>query len=106
MNLAVTFKLLLARKLSLTKEVYYMVMQCLGVVCGAGAMKGFRIPFQLTSIRIHSQSIQSNNIVHWLHNYSFLLILIWSYGQLPNGLSKADECSLTAVVALRQSSKG
>nr|AIP86906.1 aquaporin [Vitis heyneana] len=40
-NPAVTFGLFLARKLSLTRAVYYMVMQCLGAICGAGVVKGF-----------------------------------------------------------------
>uniref|UniRef100_A0A251SYQ0 Putative major intrinsic protein, Aquaporin-like protein n=1 Tax=Helianthus annuus TaxID=4232 RepID=A0A251SYQ0_HELAN len=38
-NPAVTFGLLLARKLSLTRAVFYMVMQCLGAICGAGVVK-------------------------------------------------------------------
>uniref|UniRef100_A0A7N0U9T0 Uncharacterized protein n=1 Tax=Kalanchoe fedtschenkoi TaxID=63787 RepID=A0A7N0U9T0_KALFE len=41
-NPAVTFGLLLARKLSLTRAVFYMVMQCLGAICGAGVVKGFK----------------------------------------------------------------
>ncbi|PIA32127.1 hypothetical protein AQUCO_04500018v1 [Aquilegia coerulea] len=41
-NPAVTFGLLLARKLSLTRAVWYMVMQCLGAICGAGVVKGFQ----------------------------------------------------------------
>ena len=40
-NPAVTFGLFLARKLSLTRAVCYMVMQCLGAICGAGVVKGF-----------------------------------------------------------------
>nr|XP_009800972.1 PREDICTED: uncharacterized protein LOC104246785 [Nicotiana sylvestris] len=40
-NPAVTFGLFLARKLSLTRAVFYMVMQCLGAICGAGLVKGF-----------------------------------------------------------------
>ncbi|KAK1377946.1 Aquaporin PIP1 [Heracleum sosnowskyi] len=40
-NPAVTFGLFLARKLTLTRAVYYMVMQCLGAICGAGVVKGF-----------------------------------------------------------------
>ncbi|XP_047329081.1 probable aquaporin PIP-type 7a [Impatiens glandulifera] len=40
-NPAVTFGLLLARKLSLTRALFYMVMQCLGAICGAGIVKGF-----------------------------------------------------------------
>jgi aquaporin PIP len=38
-NPAVTFGLLLARKLSLPRAAYYAVMQCLGAVCGAGVVK-------------------------------------------------------------------
>ncbi|RRT54503.1 hypothetical protein BHE74_00049306 [Ensete ventricosum] len=41
-NPAVTFGLLLARKLSLTRALFYMVMQCLGAICGAGVVKGFK----------------------------------------------------------------
>ncbi|KAF5771114.1 putative major intrinsic protein [Helianthus annuus] len=40
-NPAVTFGLFLARKLSLTRALYYMVMQCLGAICGAGVVRGF-----------------------------------------------------------------
>lgn len=40
-NPAVTFGLFLARKLSLTRAIYYIVMQCLGTICGAGVVKGF-----------------------------------------------------------------
>uniref|UniRef100_A0A0V0HCP4 Putative aquaporin PIP1-2-like n=1 Tax=Solanum chacoense TaxID=4108 RepID=A0A0V0HCP4_SOLCH len=40
-NPAVTFGLFLARKLSLTRAVFYMVMQCLGAICGAGVVKAF-----------------------------------------------------------------
>ena len=40
-NPAVTFGLFLARKLSLTRAVFYIVMQCLGAICGAGVVKGF-----------------------------------------------------------------
>ncbi|OIT04667.1 putative aquaporin pip1-5, partial [Nicotiana attenuata] len=32
----------LARKLSLTRAVFYIVMQCLGAICGAGVVKGFQ----------------------------------------------------------------
>ncbi|CAN1743398.1 Aquaporin PIP1-2 (Fragment) [Linum perenne] len=39
-NPAVTFGLFLGRKLSLTRAVYYMVMQVLGAICGAGVVKG------------------------------------------------------------------
>ncbi|KAE9444919.1 hypothetical protein C3L33_23183, partial [Rhododendron williamsianum] len=41
-NPAVTFGLFLAGKLSLTRALYYMVMQCLGAICGAGVVKGFQ----------------------------------------------------------------
>ncbi|EPS61960.1 hypothetical protein M569_12834, partial [Genlisea aurea] len=40
-NPAVTFGLFLARKLSLTRALFYIVMQCLGAICGAGVVKGF-----------------------------------------------------------------
>uniref|UniRef100_A0A5B7AEK1 Putative Plasma membrane intrinsic protein 1B n=1 Tax=Davidia involucrata TaxID=16924 RepID=A0A5B7AEK1_DAVIN len=47
-NPAVTFGLLLARKLSLTRAIFYMVMQCLGAICGAGVVKGFqKSPFEI-----------------------------------------------------------
>ncbi|KAI5655466.1 hypothetical protein M9H77_32653 [Catharanthus roseus] len=46
-NPAVTFGLFLARKLSLTRAIYYIVMQCLGAICGAGIVKGFmKGPYQ------------------------------------------------------------
>lgn len=41
-NPAVTFGLLLARKLSLVRAVFYMVMQCLGAICGAALVKSFQ----------------------------------------------------------------
>lgn len=41
-NPAVTFGLFLARKLSLTRALFYMIMQCLGAICGAGVVKGFQ----------------------------------------------------------------
>ncbi|KAJ1380037.1 Major intrinsic protein [Sesbania bispinosa] len=40
-NPAVTFGLFLARKLSLTRALFYIIMQCLGAICGAGVVKGF-----------------------------------------------------------------
>ncbi|KAL6124190.1 PREDICTED: aquaporin PIP1-3 [Fragaria vesca subsp. vesca] len=40
-NPAVTFGLFLARKLSLTRAVFYIVMQTLGAVAGAAVVKGF-----------------------------------------------------------------
>jgi aquaporin PIP len=40
-NPAVTFGLFLARKLSLTRALFYIVMQCLGAICGAGVVRGF-----------------------------------------------------------------
>ncbi|GFZ19689.1 plasma membrane intrinsic protein 1;5 [Actinidia rufa] len=39
-NPAVTFGLFLARKLSLTRAIFYMVMQCLGAICGAVWSRG------------------------------------------------------------------
>ncbi|KAK3434332.1 hypothetical protein EUGRSUZ_D01836 [Eucalyptus grandis] len=41
-NPAVTFGLFLARKLSLTRAVFYIIMQCLGAICGAGVVKGLQ----------------------------------------------------------------
>ncbi|KAI3890592.1 hypothetical protein MKX03_036140 [Papaver bracteatum] len=41
-NPTVTFGLLLTRKLSVTRAVFYMIMQCLGAICGAGVVKGFQ----------------------------------------------------------------
>ncbi|CAI9272391.1 unnamed protein product [Lactuca saligna] len=49
-NPAVTFGLLLARKLSLTRAVFYMVMQCLGVICGVGFVKGFQGDARYTTL--------------------------------------------------------
>ncbi|KZV36282.1 major intrinsic protein 1-like protein [Dorcoceras hygrometricum] len=46
-NPAVTFGLFLARKLSLIRAIFYIVMQCLGAACGAGVVKGFMVgPYQ------------------------------------------------------------
>ncbi|KAI3746850.1 hypothetical protein L6452_09292 [Arctium lappa] len=39
-NPVVTFGLFLARKLSLTRTLYYVVAQCLGLICGAGVVRG------------------------------------------------------------------
>ncbi|XP_020239780.1 aquaporin PIP1-3 [Cajanus cajan] len=41
-NPAVTFGLFLARKLSLTRAIFYIIMQCLGAICGAAVVKGFQ----------------------------------------------------------------
>ncbi|KAJ4778423.1 Plasma membrane intrinsic protein [Rhynchospora pubera] len=41
-NPAVTFGLFLARKLSLTRAIFYIIMQCLGAICGAGVVKGYQ----------------------------------------------------------------
>ncbi|KAL9239318.1 hypothetical protein vseg_013653 [Gypsophila vaccaria] len=41
-NPAVTFGLLLARKLSVIRAVLYMVAQCLGAICGVGLVKAFQ----------------------------------------------------------------
>jgi aquaporin PIP len=48
-NPAVTFGLFLARKLSLTRAVFYIVMQCLGAICGAGVVKGFQQGLYMSS---------------------------------------------------------
>lgn len=40
-NPAVTLGLFLARKLSLPRALYYMIMQCLGAIAGAGVVKGY-----------------------------------------------------------------
>lgn len=40
MNPAVTFGMLVGRKLSLVRAVLYIVAQCLGAICGAGLVKG------------------------------------------------------------------
>jgi aquaporin PIP len=40
-NPAVTFGLLLARKVSLVRAVCYMVAQCLGAISGVGLVKAF-----------------------------------------------------------------
>ncbi|KAI3470443.1 hypothetical protein Pfo_027106 [Paulownia fortunei] len=41
-NPAVTFGLLVARKVSLVRAVMYMVVQCLGAICGVGLVKAFQ----------------------------------------------------------------
>lgn len=41
-NPAVTFGLLLARKLSVPRALFYMVMQCFGAICGAGLVKSLQ----------------------------------------------------------------
>ncbi|XP_010555818.1 PREDICTED: probable aquaporin PIP2-5 [Tarenaya hassleriana] len=41
-NPAVTFGLLLARKVSLVRAVMYIVAQCLGAICGVGLVKAFQ----------------------------------------------------------------
>ncbi|KAK3406868.1 hypothetical protein EUGRSUZ_K02993 [Eucalyptus grandis] len=41
-NPAVTFGLLLARKLSLVRAVWYILMQCMGAACGALVVKSFQ----------------------------------------------------------------
>ncbi|KAK8476903.1 hypothetical protein V6N13_137234 [Hibiscus sabdariffa] len=44
-NPAVTFGLLLARKVSLVRAIPYMVAQCLGAICGVGLVKAFQKSF-------------------------------------------------------------
>ncbi|KAI3783454.1 hypothetical protein L1987_42536 [Smallanthus sonchifolius] len=48
-NPAVMFGLFLGRKLSFTRALFYMVMQCSGAICGARIVKGFqgRMEFEL-----------------------------------------------------------
>ncbi|KAL9249050.1 putative aquaporin PIP1-4 [Drosera capensis] len=47
-NPAVTFGLLLARKLSLTRALFYIIAQVLGAIVGAGVVKGFQPgPYEL-----------------------------------------------------------
>ncbi|CAK8543845.1 unnamed protein product [Lathyrus sativus] len=41
-NPAVTFGLFLARKVSLIRAILYMVVQCLGAICGVGLVKAFQ----------------------------------------------------------------
>ncbi|KAI6669165.1 aquaporin PIP2-1-like [Syzygium oleosum] len=41
-NPAVTFGLFLARKVSLVRAIMYMVVQCLGAICGVGLVKLFQ----------------------------------------------------------------
>ncbi|XP_057779124.1 aquaporin PIP2-4-like [Salvia miltiorrhiza] len=41
-NPAVTFGLLLARKVSLVRALLYIVAQCLGAICGCGLVKAFQ----------------------------------------------------------------
>lgn len=47
-NPAVTFGLLLARKISLPRALAYMIAQCLGAICGAGLVKAFQRSFYET----------------------------------------------------------
>lgn len=44
-NPAVTFGLLLGRKVSLIRAVAYMIAQCLGAICGVGLVKAFMKSF-------------------------------------------------------------
>ncbi|KAL3697091.1 hypothetical protein R1sor_011167 [Riccia sorocarpa] len=41
-NPAVTFGLFLGRKVSFPRALFYIIMQCLGAICGAGIVKGFQ----------------------------------------------------------------
>ncbi|KAK0582822.1 hypothetical protein LWI29_029939 [Acer saccharum] len=41
-NPVVTFGFFLARKISITRALYYMIMQCLGAICGAAVVKAFQ----------------------------------------------------------------
>ncbi|CAA6655125.1 unnamed protein product [Spirodela intermedia] len=53
-NPAVTFGLLLARKLSLTRALFYIVMQCLGAICGAGVGDGLGAEIVGTFILVYT----------------------------------------------------
>nr|AMW03264.1 aquaporin PIP [Tamarix hispida] len=44
-NPAVTFALLLARKVTLVRAVMYMASQCLGAICGVGLVRAFQRAF-------------------------------------------------------------
>ncbi|EFJ27463.1 hypothetical protein SELMODRAFT_441556 [Selaginella moellendorffii] len=44
-NPAVTFGLFVARKVSLPRAIFYMIMQCLGAIVGCGLAKGFQKSF-------------------------------------------------------------
>jgi len=48
-NPAVTFGLLMARKISVPRSLAYMVAQCLGAICGAGLVKGFQRTFYMAN---------------------------------------------------------
>ncbi|GLJ53394.1 hypothetical protein SUGI_1138710 [Cryptomeria japonica] len=47
-NPAVTFGLLLARKLSINRAVLYMVAQCVGAVCGVAMVKALQSSYYIT----------------------------------------------------------
>nr|QCG74670.1 aquaporin PIP2-1-like protein [Coffea canephora] len=47
-NPAVTFGLFLARKVSLTRALAYMVAQCVGAICGVGLVKAFQRSYYVT----------------------------------------------------------
>lgn len=57
-----TFGLFLARKLSLTRAIFYMVMQCLGAIVGAGVVKGFEGKTRFTAL-----NGGANFCEPWLH---------------------------------------
>ncbi|MCO5596402.1 hypothetical protein L7F22_050464 [Adiantum nelumboides] len=48
-NPAVTFGLLLARKVSIPRALLYIIGQCLGAICGVGLVKGFQTSFYVNS---------------------------------------------------------
>jgi aquaporin PIP len=47
-NPAVTFGLLVARKVSLNRAILYIVAQCLGAICGAGMVKALQKTYYST----------------------------------------------------------
>ena len=54
-----TFGLFLARKLSLPRALFYMIMQCLGAICGAGVVKGFEGRHNYTRLGGGANSVNS-----------------------------------------------
>lgn len=47
-NSAITFGLLVARKVSLNRALFYIVAQCLGAICGAATVKGLQGNYYFT----------------------------------------------------------
>ena len=77
-NPAVTFGLFLARKLSLTRALFYMVMQCLGAICGAGVVKGFQ------------KGLYENNALVLDRGHSGYRLGLWRHDLCPGLLHRWD----------------